>query len=139
MEKVLLNENTYELVANGYQITSAGGRLIIQPGEASFDEIESDAGNTSTITLLDSEGEVLQKNAGLIYTGNITKDANYVVGTESVQSEVDENGEVVTTMQDVYGIVYILEFREPDLREQLAETNAKVDYLAMMTDVDLEV
>ena len=36
-------------------------------------------------------------------------------------------------------MVMIAEFREPDIREQLAETNAKVDYLAMMNDIDLEV
>lgn len=139
MEKVLLNEKEYELVANGYQFTSSGGKLIIHPGESTFEEIETDAASTDVLVLLDSAGEVLQKRTGLIYTGNISKNANYVIGTEEKITENNEDGEVVTELQDVYGTVYILEYRVPDLAEKVEEIDAEVDYIAMMTGVDLEV
>ena len=74
-----------------------------------------------------------------MYAGRLAKDDNYVVGNENVQTGTDpETNEPITETRDVIGTVMIAEFRTPDLREQLAATEAKLEYVAMMGGIDLE-
>ena len=49
MESIKIGTQTYELVADGYQLQQEGGRIIFQPGEKTFEEIEA-CGICSDIT-----------------------------------------------------------------------------------------
>ena len=74
-----------------------------------------------------------------MYAGRLTKDDNYVVGSEQTQTGANtESSDPITETRDVIGTVMIAEFRVPDLREELAATKAQLAYVAMMGGIDLE-
>jgi len=116
MERVKFNKTEYELAVNGLQLTEQGGKIIFQPGEADFEAVEADVRAAKTITVLDDAEEYLLVRSDLVYAGRLTKDTAHEAGT-----------------------VMIAEFRNPDVREQLAVVEAKLAYVAMMTDVEMEV
>lgn len=126
MESIKIGTKTYQLVANGYQLGEKDGRVIFLPGEDSFDIIEKEMKSAVGIQLIDGLGEVIKSRTDLIYAGKISKDTKYVV---SISESGEEN---VST-------VIMAEFREPDVRERVNKLQAQLDYVAMMTDVQLEV
>lgn len=139
MESIKFAGVTYDLVANGYQLDTAGGKLVFLPGAATFAEIQADVKSTKEITLLDGTGAVIKVRSDLVYAGRMSLDENYLIGTEQVEAGVDDAGDQVYEQRDITGSVVIVEFRQPDLRERCAELEAKLSYLAMMTDVEMEV
>lgn len=126
MEKVRFGATEYELPVNGYRLNDEGGKVIFLPGAAAFESVEADVKAATSITVLDSAGEPWISRTDLIYAGRLTKDDTYVIGA-------DEQG------VDITGTVLVAEFRLPDVREQIDEMRAKLDYVAMMTDVQMEV
>lgn len=140
MEKIKINEKLYGLVVDGYKLGDQGGRVIFQPGAASFSEVETDVKATKTITVVDDAGEPILTRSDLVYAGRLAKDDNYVIGTEQVQTGADlETNEPVMETQDVIGTVMIAEFRAPDLRDKVTELEAQVAYMAMMSNIEMEV
>ena len=140
MEKVKFNSQAYDLVTDGVQLTDQGGKIVLMPGTQVFDNVKADVQTAKTITVLDSAGEPILTRSDLVYAGRLTVDDNYVVGIENVQNGTDEaTGEPIFNTQDVIGSVLIAEFRIPDLREQLAATNARLEYMAMMAGIEMEV
>ena len=140
MEKVKFNTMEYDLVTNGLRLTDQDGKIIMLMGANTFDAVKTDVQTMKTITVLDSAGEPFLTRSDLVYAGRLTVDDNYVIGTENVQTGTNEaTGEPIYNTQDVSGPVLIAEFRTPDLREKLAEMEAKLEYVAMMSNVDMEV
>lgn len=127
MESIKFGSGSYELVANGYQLGDDGGKIIFKPGAAGFDAVETDLKAMKTITMLDSAGEPSMTRSDLVYAGKLAKDANYVIGADAEQG------------MDITGTVLIAEFRVPDLKDKVAELEAKLEYVAMMADVQMEV
>ena len=138
METIKINGNSYELVAGGYQLHETGGRIIFKPGASDFATIKADLLATGSIDVLDESGKVFISRSDLVYAGRLQEDENYIVGSEQVEIGTDESGNPVYETRDVIGTVMIADFREPDLREKYADLAAKMDYLAMMTDVEME-
>ena len=131
MEKIKFNDSLFELVANGYQLQQDGGRIIFQPGEKTFEEIEAAVSAATSIVLLDDAGESLASRTDLVYAGRMSKQKDYVIRTEKEETGADEDGNPIYTYKDVTGTVMIAEFRLPDWREQYAElanevTNAQL-------------
>ena len=140
MERVKFNSQAYDLATNGLQLTEQGGKIIMLMGSHTFDAAKADIQTMKSITALDSAGEPFLTRSDLVYAGRLTVDDNYVIGAENVQIGTDEaTGEPIYSTQDVTGSVLIAEFRMPDLREKLAEMEAKLEYVAMMSNVELEV
>ena len=140
MEKIKLGSIECDLVPNGVQLSGEGGRLVFQPGENSFEVIEVAVKAVEDLVVLDDAGNPILTRSDLVYAGRLAKDDNYVIGTEQIQAGTDpETGEAVMETQDVVGTVMIAEFRVPDIREQLAETQAKLEYVAMMAGIETEV
>ncbi len=126
MESIKIGTKTYQLVANGYQLGEKDGRVIFLPGEDSFETIENEMESAVGVQLIDDAGEVIESRKDLIYAGKLSKDARYVVN-------ISESGEKTVET------VMMAEFRKPDVRERVNEIQAQLDYIAMMTDVKLEV
>lgn len=140
MEKIKINEKLYDLVINGVQLADQGGRVIFQPAAATFAEVEADIKATKAITILDDAGEPILTRSDLVYTGRLAKDDNYVVGIELVQTDaVLESEEAVILPQEVIGTAMIAEFRAPDLRDKVTKLEAQVAYMAMMSNIEMEV
>lgn len=117
MESIKIGNKTFELVANGYQLQQDGGRIVFRPGEATFEEAEAAVSAATSIMLLDDAGEPLASRRDLVYAGRMTRQSDYVIGTEKEESEADEDGNPIYIYKDVTGTVMIAEFRLPDLRE----------------------
>lgn len=117
MESIKIGTQTYELVADGYQLQQDGGRIIFQPGEKTFEEIEAAVSAATSLVLLDETGEPLASRADLVYAGRMSKQKDYVIGTKKEETGADEDGNPIYTYKDVTGTAMIAEFRLPDLRE----------------------
>lgn len=140
MEKIKFGGIVCDLVPNGERLNAQGGEIVFQPGTNSFETVEAAAKEAKDIVVLDDTGEPILTRSDLVYAGRLAKDDNYVIGAEQIPARTDpETGEVVMETQDVVGTVIIAEFRAPDLREQLAETQAKLEYVAMMAGIETEV
>lgn len=126
MEKIKLNNKVFELVADGYQLQQDGGRIIFQPGEMSFEEVEEAVSATTSIVLLDDAGDPMVSRTDLVYAGRMTKQKEYVIGAEKEEIGTDEDGNSIYTYKDVTGAVMIAEFRLPDWREQYAALEKEV-------------
>lgn len=126
MESIKFGNSSYELPANGVQLNEQGGRVIFLPGTAAFADVETDVKAAGAITVLDSAGEPILTRSDLIYAGRLAKDDNYVIGADTEQGT------------DITGTVMIAEFRLPDVREELAEVKAQLDYVTMMSDIPME-
>ena len=105
MEKIKFNDSLFELVANGYQLQQDGGRIVFQPGEATFEEAETTVSAATSIMLLDDAGEPLASRSDLVYAGRMTRQSDYVIGTEKEETGVDEDGNQIYTYKDVTGTV----------------------------------
>lgn len=121
IEKIKFGEQIFDLVSGGVNLSDTGGQITFQRGTASFDEIEHNLQNNGAIRQVNTSGEMDWSRTDLVFDGLITQNPNYDIG----------NGTKVT--------VLIAKFRLPDTREQLKDTEAKVAYLSMMLDVDMEV
>lgn len=117
MESIKIGNKTFELVANGYQLQQDGGRIVFRPGEATFEEAEAVVSAATSIMLLDDAGEPLASRRDLVYAGRMTRQSDYVIGTEKEESGADEDGNPIYIYKDVTDTVMIAEFRLPDLRE----------------------
>ena len=53
MESIKIGTQSYELVADGYQLQQDGGCIIFQPGEQTFEEVETVMSGVKSILLLD--------------------------------------------------------------------------------------
>ncbi len=121
IEKIKFGDQAFDLVAGGVSLTDTGGQITFQRGSASFDDIEHNLQNNGAIRQINTSGEIDWSRTDLVFDGLITQNPNYDMG----------NGTKV--------IVLIAKFRLPDTREQLKDTEAKVAYLSMMLDIDMEV
>lgn len=139
MEKIKIGNIICELIANGAQLSNQGGEVIFQPGSNSFDAIETAVKTAKEIVVLDEAGDPILTRSDLVYGGRLAKDDNYAIGTEQVENGADESGNPVYETKDIIGTVMIAGFRIPDLREQLAATQAKLEYVAMMSGIEMEV
>ena len=117
MEKIKFNNKIFELVANGYQLQQDYGRIIFQPGEATFDEVEKVVSAATSIILLDDAGDPMASRTDLVYAGRMTRQKDYVIGAEKEETGTDEDGNTIYTDNDVTGTVMIAEFRLPDWRD----------------------
>ena len=117
MEKIKFLNKTYELVANGYQLQQDGGRIIFQPGEQTFEEIEAAVSTATSIVILEETGEPLISRTDLVYAGRLAKQKGYVIRTEKEETGTDEDGNPVYAYKNVIGTVMLADFRLPDLRE----------------------
>ena len=126
MESIKIGNKTFELVADGYQLQQDGGRIIFQPGEMSFEEVEEAVSAATSIVLLDDAGDPMASRTDLVYAGRMTKQKDYVVNTEKEETGEDEDGTPIYTYKDVTGTVMIAEFRLPDLREKYTALEEEV-------------
>ena len=117
MEKIKFNDSLFELVANGYQLQPDGGRIVFQPGEATFEEAVAAVSAATSIMLLDDAGVPLASRTDLVYVGRMTRQSDYVIRIEKEETGTGEDGNPAYTYKDVTGTVMIAEFRLPDLRE----------------------
>lgn len=138
IEKIKFGNEEYDLVPAGVKLGPAGGAIIFQRGNHTFDEVEAVLKQAANITQIGLSGEPDWTRADLIYTDKLTKQSDYVISTEQIECGTDEiTGDPIYTVADIKGDVMIAEFKTPDLASKVAAINAKVEYLAMMSNVNM--
>ena len=126
MESIKIGTRSYELVADGYQLQQDGGCIIFQPGEQTFEEVETVMSGVKSILLLDENGDTMASRTDLVYAGRMTRQKDYVIRVEKSQTGTDSEGNAVYEYKDITGTVLIAEFRLPDLREKYAALEEEV-------------
>lgn len=126
IEKIKFGDQVFDLVVNGVNLGEDGGNITFLPGSSSFEEIESLLKTNGGITQIGLNGGIDWNRSDLVYAGRLSKQSNHAIGLE-------DDG-----VTEVKADVMVAEFRTPDVREQIAETNAKLLYLSMMTGIEME-
>lgn len=122
VEQIKFGTHLFNLVPNGVQLSDNGGKILFEKGTITFDEIKSLLKANEDIEQINTSGEPDWSRSDLIYGGRLMEIDEYEV-SEGVTKEV---------MQ--------AEFKLPDMKEvlvKLAETDARVDYVAMITKVNV--
>ena len=139
MERIKINNKEYKLIPDGIRLTDQGGQVLFQPGDAPFETVKADLEAARELTVLDDLGSPIISRSDLIYAGRLTLDDRHIIRTELVQAGVGDAGDPIYETKDITGPVMIAEFRTPDLRDQVAALEAQLAYVAMMSNVDMEV
>lgn len=120
IEKIQFGEQTFDLVAGGVNLQPDGGTITFQRGTSGFDAIEHNLQSNGVIRQINTSGDIDWSITNLVFDGIITQNPNYEIG-DGVKVKV-----------------LTAKFRLPDLREKLKDTDALVDYIMMMQDIDLD-
>lgn len=133
MEKIKFGEKSFTLITNGVD-TFSDDKLTVsfQLGDVTLDVVEtlvSDSSNTDRIEILDSDGELLRPLTGYTILKELKKVKDYPVETKLLEDGTEE-----TTKADIA----VVTLSKTDLREEVARNTANIEYLSMMTDVNLE-
>ena len=120
-EKIKFGDQVFDLVTAGVNLTDRGGSIMFCRGDTAFDVVNQTLKKNGDIVQIGTSGDPDWSRSDLIYAGILTSRSNYEVST------------------GVKADVMIAEFRTPDTREQIKDTNANLAYLSMMTGYDLEV
>lgn len=122
VEQIKFGTYLFNLVPNGVQLLDNGGKILFEKGTSTFEEIKVILKENGEIEQINTLGEPDWSRSDLIYGGRLMEIDGYEV-SEGVTKEV---------MQ--------AEFKTPDVKEvlvKLAETDARVDYVAMMANVNI--
>lgn len=140
VEKVEFGDQVFDLAANGFILGESGGTIVFVRGDMPLNEIEFILQNNPKITRIGSTGDPKAIRSDLVYAGKMTNQSGYVVNTKQVMIGENEYMEV-----DVKADVIIADFRKPDLNEQLAAaqirldiTDARLSYMSMMSGIEME-
>lgn len=131
MEQLKLNNGyTYDLPVGGiFAISDDKIQITIRESSGTFSEIESmfeNEYNTQKIKIIGSDGNTMTTKEGYTVLKSITKQHNYVTGSEEY---INEDGEV--SYRDTTDTVYIITLSKPDLYWQLKNLQETVDMLVL--------
>ena len=150
MEKVKYGNYEFEMIPNGVDAFTAD-QLILRhkTGEMTTDQIETivkDSSNTSRIEILDSTGGLLLPLEGYTVYSGIQKLPDYLIEEKQVADQVEEGQEQTYHTEEVRADIVVVTLKKTDVRDDAKEAKAiaeqaaaNVAYVAMMSDIELEV
>ena len=131
----LKNGNKYPLIVNGFVADDSVVSLGIVCESKSLEEIRTEfsrSENTEVLTVENETEEIINICEGyVILDSHSSLDVNY----EIYPAEYGKDGEV--TKEAVYGKVAFLSLRKETVERRTAQNEADIDYLALMTGVEL--
>lgn len=141
MEKIKFGTETFDLVPVGAAFGEDKAKVIfVFPEGKSYEEIEETVSGKERIEVLDEAGDVLAAHKGYIYLDSLTKQKARVIGTAQVASGTNEaTGETIYENQDMTATVMIATLRRADVRQEVDAMKASLDYVVMMTGIEMEV
>lgn len=141
MEKIKFGTEIFDLVPVGATFREDSAKIIfVMPDGKSYEEIEEAVSGKERIEILDETGDVLEARKGYIYLDSLTKQKNRVIATAQVVTGTnEETGEPIYQNQEVTAAVMVVTLKRSDVRQAVEAMQAKVDYVAMMTGVEMEV
>lgn len=135
IEKIKFGDQVFDLVAAGVNLGDNGGTIKFQKGRLTFDEIETILKANDSIIQVGLSGEADWKRSDLVYSGILTKQSDQVIGTEKVQTGIDEKTkEPIYENKDIKADVMIATFKTPGLRETVAAQAAEIETLKATVD-----
>lgn len=140
--------NTILDIANGSCGLDRAGEtatVAIITSSHTIDSIHAALASSGTIVKYDMNGEEEWRKDNLIYTGKIDLRTDFPIGIEQRQTGIDEEEKPTYSNVEVMGSVVIVEYRTPTLQDEVKELqeqnkalNARVAYLSMLSDIDIE-
>lgn len=141
MEKIKFGTEVFDLVPVGATFGEDKARItIVLPDGTNYETVEIAVSGKERIEILDEDGEVLAAHKGYIYLDSLTKQKDRVIGTTQVVTGTDEETlEPIYTNQEVTATVMVVTLKRADVRQEVEEMKANLDYVAMMAGVEMEV
>lgn len=124
-ETVKFGDTVYHVVINGVNRIRDEKLTLALLVEGPLEEMEANVKGHEEITVYASDGSLLRTETGFTQLSSARHVPEYEIGE-------DAEGEMHTAD------VLIVELARPDISAQVAKNTANIDYLAMMTDVELE-
>lgn len=133
MNKIVFGNFKYDVVPSGFSVHSDVFRALIKADGIQLGEIEdvvSDAANVAHIEIKnETETETLRIVTGYSVVAKLEKIFDYVYDT----SVDEETGESTESKCDVV----LVELAKPGLAEQTAKNTSDIEYIAIMSDIEL--
>lgn len=141
MEKINFGTEIFDLVPVGATFREDNAKIIfVLPDGKSYEEIEEAVSGKDRIEILDEAGDVLEAHKGYIYLDSLAKQKDRVIGTEQVVTGTnEETKDTIYQNQDIKADVMVVTLKRADVRQEVAAVRAGLDYMAMMTGVEMEV
>lgn len=122
VEQIKFGTQLFNLVPDGVRLSDNGGKVLFEKGTNTFEEIKTILKANGDIEQVNTSGGTDWSRSDLVYGGKLMEIDDYEV-SEGTTKEVIE-----------------AEFRLPNIKEALAEladTNARLDYVAMMANINV--
>ena len=141
MEKIKFGTEIFDLVPVGAAFREDNAKItFVLPEGKSYDEIEEAVSGKERIEILDVTGDVLEAHKGYIYLDNLTKQKDRVIATTQTMIGTNEaTKEPIYQNQEVKATVMVVTLKRSDVRQEVEAVRAGLDYMAMMTSVEMEV
>lgn len=140
MEKIKFGSEIFELTPAGATFREENAKVaFILPEGKTYEEIEAAVTGKARIEIIDEQGEVIAAHTGYVYLGSLAKEKDRVIAVKQVKTGESDDGTPIYTNQDVTATVMVALLKKSDIRQDVQANNAKIDYVAMMTGVDMEV
>lgn len=109
-----------------------------------MDEIHKNLSENTSVTKYTVDGKESWTQDNLIYTGSMKYEPSFPIGIDSVE-ETDKEGNTVNKNKEVYGEVVIVEYRSPNIQDELrsqkstvASLTNHISQVASVTGVSIE-
>lgn len=133
MNKIVFGNFKYDVVPSGFSVHSDVFRALIKADGIQLGEIEdvvSDVENVARIEIKnETETETLRIVTGYSVVAKLEKIFDYIYDT----SVDEETGESTESKCDVV----LVELAKPGLAEQTAKNTSDIEYIAIMSDIEL--
>lgn len=147
-ETIKVGNKIYNIAKGSCSLNDFSGftsKVAIIIGSNEVTDIHKNLSENTTVTKYDADGVEEWKQDNLVYTGQMSLQSSFPIGIEPVE-ETDENGNTVTRYKEAMGEVVIVEYRTPDIQDelksqkkQITSLNAQLAYLQMISGVETEV
>lgn len=120
MKIKLANNHTYNLITNGVQEAGKVLKLLFQPGEETFEEIEknfTEQENTCSIYVLDNESQPIRSLIDYTKYKGMEKIVDYLISTEMVNMGTELSPDYQES--NTYGPVMIVTMSKPEIEDRV--------------------
>lgn len=148
-ETIKVGEVTYNIANGSYSLNDLSGqtaKVAIIIGSNKIEDIHKNLSQNSIVIKYDAEGAEEWRKGNLVYTGLPIFNPSFPVRIEQVQTGTGDEGKPIYKYEEIMDAVLIAEYRIPSVqdelkaqREQIKALNAQIEYLSMMSGVEMEV
>lgn len=129
-ETVKIGNITYKVAQKGYNLSQIGGTIAIILEQHTMDSIHTNLLNNTKIIKYDKDGNQEGIRGDLVYSGEMNRVGDYLVGVEQTQIGTNPDGSAIYKTTNITAPVVVCKYKSIDLayeitkiKEQLTAVN----------------